>query len=77
MKSRASVRVAQVAARCGGGDDETVVEPKEIPNEPSRLMLPQQKSEFKTLKRDLTKEIERLRIMLKEMRSGETYIPAM
>ena len=50
-------------------------EPKEIPTEAIAAYVATGKSEFKTLKRDLLKEIDRLRTTLKEMRAGESYIP--
>lgn len=55
--------------------DEGVVDAKEIPTEAIAAYVATGKSEFRTLKRDLQKEIERLRLMLKEMRGGESFIP--
>lgn len=66
MKSKHSSR---------GPSEESVVQPKDIPSEAIAAYVAMGKSEFRTLKRDLTKEIERLRVMLKEMRSGEAFIP--
>lgn len=53
----------------------SVTEPKDIPDEAIAAYVATGKSEFKTLKRDLLKEIDRLRTTLKEMRTGESYIP--
>ena len=52
-----------------------VAEPKDIPAEAIAAYVATGKSEFKTLKRNMLKEIERLRSTLKEMRLGESYIP--
>lgn len=59
----------------GSGSSGGAVEPKDIPTEAIEAYVAIGKSEFKTLKRDLLKEIERLRSTLKEVRNGESFIP--
>ena len=62
--------------RSGGGpSEEGVVQPKDIPAEAIATYVSTGRSEFKTLKCDLLKEIERLRSTLKEMRTGQSFIP--
>ncbi len=62
--------------RAGSGGDEGGTRAKEIPVEAIAAYVAAGKSEFRTLKRDLSKEMERLRSLLKEMRAGQTSIPA-
>lgn len=50
-------------------------EPSTVPRSAIEAYVAQGRSDFRTIKRDLTKELERLRGDLKEMRAGQTFIP--
>lgn len=51
-------------------------EPSDVPKSAIEAYVALGKSDFRSIKRDLTKEMERLRTDLKEMRAGQTTIPA-
>ncbi len=62
--------------RANGPSDSAPGEGQEIPADAIASYVAIGKSEFRTLKRELAKEIERLRTTLKEVRSGEAFIPS-
>lgn len=55
--------------------DKGLIEVREIPRSAIEAYVAAGRSDFKGIVRDLTREIDRLRNDLRQMRSGETFIP--
>ena len=58
-----------------GRRDEGIIEYREIPKSAIEAYVAAGRSAFKSIQRDLNQEIERLRADLRQMKTGETFIP--
>ena len=68
--------VGRLRSREGRGrGDKGIIEYKEIPKSAIEKYVATGRDDFKTIVRDLGREVERLRTDIRQMKSGETFIP--
>ncbi len=58
-----------------GRGERGIIDPKDIPQKAIEAYVTYGRTEYKTIIRDLTRELDRLKTDLRQMKAGETYIP--